>query len=735
MKHQIGTKPEANTLYYTTTDGIKIEIYEDIFDGKIISHTYKEQGVIIFDRPITRIPAYAFSRCNTLVGVTMPESVKNFYSSSFSDCANLKEFNHSCASADKRCLICNGTLKLFAPSNITEYTIPNGVTAIGKSVFRGTKLKKIVISEGVQIIDSCAFQFCKNLCEVIMPNSILEIGQSAFSNCTKLKSITIPSSIKYIGDWAFVGCKSLQEFNSNLATIDKRCLVLEGELSAFAPAGITDYVFPPEIVSYKKTIFDYNNKLKGLKKKLDEHIYKKALTRAESKQKKKNDTGNVIIAITQSGYIKKTLKNEFSSQDIGTKGNYKNYYADGVTILKETTLWDTLLLFTKQGLCYKIDVSEIPNTNKQPEGLSLYEKFSITNDSFCDILPTRNLFNSDKIEKYSVLIMKKEGLVVRNKLSDYKSIKNGQCVTCINSRTNTDYVASVSLTKDEDFVFNCSIDGYGKSFYLNEIRVSKLNSKNIGDYCNTIRRKERSLVSIDTIDVPGCGYNYDSRGRFKIDYNNLSGASYLLVSNKGLLIRTFTCLDRKNGDGKMLMKLNNSDCIVSNLFVLDINEMLIVTSKGNTIRIDVAQLNLEKLGGKGIQCVKLSDDDKIVACCKMASIENIAINIDDEKVKGYMQQTQESQSLLSTIFNNEGIEENVINSKSENIIKDMLSLLFEKEQWDRKELESMCNSRGIMLGSILEEINDYAYSTIDDAVVEEDGDCIYVTLDYKNELL
>lgn len=191
MKHQIGAKPEANTLFYTTTDGKKIEIYEDVFDSKVISHTYKEQGVIIFDRPITRIPAYAFPRCNTLESITMPESVKNFYNSSFLDCTNLKEFNHSCASADKRCLICNGTLKIFAPSNITEYTIPNGVTAIGKGVFRGTKLKKVVISEGVQIIDSCAFQFCKNLCEVIMPNSILEIGQSAFINYTNVRLLKL----------------------------------------------------------------------------------------------------------------------------------------------------------------------------------------------------------------------------------------------------------------------------------------------------------------------------------------------------------------------------------------------------------------------------------------------------------------------------------------------------------------------------------------------------------------
>jgi hypothetical protein len=42
---------------------------------------------------------------------------------------------------------------------------------------------------------------------------------------------------------------------------------------------------------------------------------------------------------------------------------------------------------------------------------------------------------------------------------------------------------------------------------------------------------------------------------------------------------------------------------------------------------------------------------------------------------------------------------------------------------------------GVMLGRILEQINDYAYSKVDDIVVEEDGDNIYVTTEYKEYLI
>jgi hypothetical protein len=42
---------------------------------------------------------------------------------------------------------------------------------------------------------------------------------------------------------------------------------------------------------------------------------------------------------------------------------------------------------------------------------------------------------------------------------------------------------------------------------------------------------------------------------------------------------------------------------------------------------------------------------------------------------------------------------------------------------------------GVMIGNLLEQINDYAYSIIDDIVVEEDGDTIYVTTEYKEDLI
>ena len=219
------------------------------------------------------------------------------------------------------------------------------------------------------------------------------------------------------------------------------------------------------------------------------------------------------------------------------------------------------------------------------------------------------------------------------------------------------------------------------------------------------------------------------------DLKNLSGASYLLVTERGFVNRTFTCLDNNLKPGTKLIELCNEDKVISNLFVLDTDSILIVTAKGKTIRFDVEKMKLAKLGTKGTLCLNLLDDDRIVACCKISSLQDVTISIDNEKVKEYRHQTQESQLILSEIFDEELNEEKDIFSNNNIPIKEILSLLFTKEQWNKDELEAICKNKGLMLGSILEEINDYSYSVVDDVVLEDEGDTIGVIMDYKDDLL
>lgn len=111
-----------------------------------------------------------------------------------------------------------------------------------------------------------------------------------------------------------------------------------------------------------------------------------------------------------------------------------------------------------------------------------------------------------------------------------------------------------------------------------------------------------------------------------------------------------------------------------------------------------------------------------------------AVILDQKKLGELKQQTEIAQNLLSDIFIDDNVEQ-ASNSTSENtLVLDTLRRLLEKDTWQRDEVVSMLGP-GVMIGNILEQINDHAYSIVDDIVVEEDGETIYVTTEYKEQLI
>lgn len=60
-------------------------------------------------------------------------------------------------------------------------------------------------------IGNNAFDNCKGLTNITLPNSIIEIGDYSFEGCSNLERILIPKSVEYIGNFAFYGCSSLTD--------------------------------------------------------------------------------------------------------------------------------------------------------------------------------------------------------------------------------------------------------------------------------------------------------------------------------------------------------------------------------------------------------------------------------------------------------------------------------------------------------------------------------------------
>ena len=436
----------------------------------------------------------------------------------------------------------------------------------------------------------------------------------------------------------------------------------------------------------------------------------------------------MIIAITQDGFVKKTPKSEFKAQKIGSNGVFRSFYADGIKTIREASLEDTLLLFTEQGKCCRMEVMDVPSTKISEKGMSLKERFNIVNDNFCAILSVKSLFNSEGIVDFDVLIMTKKGKVVKHKLSDYKNRRIIQAITL----NENDCVVDVALLKGSQFLFNSCNTGYGKMFESDDIPITSLSSKGKGVICfgRLINNINVELCGLDISQSALWGivedFGRNSYERLKLPSN----VSFILVTKNGYIrrIETFYGYGRAT-HGKKLVNIKDDDAVLFNAFITNTDNILLITSKGNVARIDLSKIEKLKFYKKGIE---LLDGEIIVACCKISPSKEIVLNI--EKFDTYKQETKKSQSLLSDIFVDKEEIKTDFKSDSDSVVE-MLKILFAKDVWKKDELESICKNKGLILGAILEEINDYSYSKIYDGVVEDDGDNIYVTLDYKEDLL
>ncbi len=169
----------------------------------------------IIGKPVTSIGGGAFSGCEELTSIDIPDSVKEIGYGAFSFCTGL-----------------------------TNITIPDSVTSIGEDAFEGcTGLTSITIPGSITSLGSSVFAECEKLTSIDIPDSVTSIGDSAFEGCTSLTSITIPGSVTSIGEYAFADCTGLKKL-----TIENGVTSI-GDYAFCDCSGLTSITIPKSITS------------------------------------------------------------------------------------------------------------------------------------------------------------------------------------------------------------------------------------------------------------------------------------------------------------------------------------------------------------------------------------------------------------------------------------------------------------------------------------------------------
>ena len=96
--------------------------------------------------------------------------------------------------------------------SITSVMLPDSVTAIQYSAFKGcTQLTTITLGNSVTKIGYGAFYGCSSLTSIVLPDSVTTIDSGAFNGCSSLESVTLGNGVVSIGTGAFAHCDNLTE--------------------------------------------------------------------------------------------------------------------------------------------------------------------------------------------------------------------------------------------------------------------------------------------------------------------------------------------------------------------------------------------------------------------------------------------------------------------------------------------------------------------------------------------
>ena len=139
-------------------------------------------------------------------------------------------------------------VKQYKPTN-NEIWYTNGSTTEATTPYKTDVFGANIISNTYSVESECWI--------ITFDGDVTTIGDLAFYNCSSLTNIAIPNNVATIGDRAFYGCNSLIGFKGKFASTDGRCLIVDGTLLAFAPAGLTEYTIPNSVISIGNQAF-YN---------------------------------------------------------------------------------------------------------------------------------------------------------------------------------------------------------------------------------------------------------------------------------------------------------------------------------------------------------------------------------------------------------------------------------------------------------------------------------------------
>lgn len=298
---------------------------------------------------------------------------------------------------------------------------------------------------------------------------------------------------------------------------------------------------------------------------------------------------DVLITLSNKGYIKRLAQDEFRAQKRGGRGVQGTGVNndDFVRELVSTSTHDTLLFFTNFGRVYRLKAYEIPEYGRTAKGLPIVNLLKLEDgETIQTIINARKEETAGK----SFFFTTKQGIVKRTEVSEFNNIRqNGLRALKLKEG---DQLINVLLTSGQDDIIIGTHSGYYVRF--NEASIRNMGRSATGVRGVKLREDDR---------VVGASRIRDNQEVLVITENGFgkrtSATDYPTKGRGGKGIKTAN-ITPKNGQLAGLVTVDGTE------------DIMVITNKGVIIRTNVANISQTGRATLGVKIMKLDADAKIV---------------------------------------------------------------------------------------------------------------------------
>ena len=371
---------------------------------------------------------------------------------------------------------------------------------------------------------------------------------------------------------------------------------------------------------------------------------------------------DMVVTVTNEGYIKRTALSEYREQKRGGKGlkGPATKETDFVTSVFVTDTHTPLLFFSTSGMVYRLKTWRLPLGGRNARGKAVVNILQIRQgDSIAAIMP-----ESDHPDRDYMIFATRNGRIKVNARTDFQNIRvNGKIG--VGLRDGDSLIGVLSASRAEDILLTTS-RGQIIRFPVNNIRVSKGRSSTgvrgirlkkgdsivslaivrhveltFGERSAFARRRSLERGQEDEVDGES---ESESEGEPDVSLDDLKYSELveseewiLTITSKGFGKRTSAHEFRITARGGKGMKAANlklrNDRIVASLTVEDHDQIMLVTSTGQSIRCPVADIRQAGRVSAGVTVFRIADEEEVVSIARIAEPDRDGSEPDDDESK------------------------------------------------------------------------------------------------------